>query len=141
MDGDFSGWQGKKHRNTLCIPSIFDVARREKRRSGGVSPLSVQVPAWSGLRGSNSLPPPWQGGALPDELNPQDIPPPGTPGIRRDILPSKAAGRVGRACGRLAAGGSDWNRTSDTGIFSPLLYQLSYRAKNGDPDGARTHDL
>ncbi len=27
---------------------------------------------WSGLRGSNSLPPPWQGGALPDELNPQD---------------------------------------------------------------------
>ena len=26
---------------------------------------------WSGLRGSNSLPPPWQGGALPDELNPR----------------------------------------------------------------------
>ena len=25
-------------------------------------------------------------------------------------------------------GGSGWNRTSDTGIFSPLLYQLSYRA-------------
>ena len=25
---------------------------------------------WSGRRGSNSLPPPWQGGALPDELNP-----------------------------------------------------------------------
>ena len=29
---------------------------------------------WSGLRGSNSLPPPWQGGALPDELNPQMVP-------------------------------------------------------------------
>ena len=28
------------------------------------------VKKWSGLRGSNSLPPPWQGGALPDELNP-----------------------------------------------------------------------
>ena len=27
---------------------------------------------WSGLRDSNSLPPPWQGGALPDELNPQE---------------------------------------------------------------------
>ena len=27
---------------------------------------------WSGLRGSNSLPPPWQGGALPDELNPHN---------------------------------------------------------------------
>ena len=27
---------------------------------------------WSGQRGSNSLPPPWQGGALPDELCPQE---------------------------------------------------------------------
>ena len=53
---------------------------------------------WSGLRGSNSLPPPWQGGALPDELKPQN-------------------------------GASDRNRTNDTGIFSPLLYQLSYRGK------------
>ena len=51
---------------------------------------------WSGLRGSNSLPPPWQGGALPDELNPH-------------------------------FGASGRNRTNDTGIFSPLLYQLSYR--------------
>ncbi len=25
---------------------------------------------WSGRRGSNPLPPPWQGGALPDELRP-----------------------------------------------------------------------
>ena len=25
---------------------------------------------WSGRRGSTSLPPPWQGGALPDELRP-----------------------------------------------------------------------
>ena len=25
-------------------------------------------------------------------------------------------------------GGFKWNRTTDTGIFSPLLYQLSYRA-------------
>ena len=29
----------------------------------------LSVPFWSGLRGSNSLPPPWQGGALPDELH------------------------------------------------------------------------
>ena len=27
---------------------------------------------WSGRRGSNSLPPPWQGGALPDELRPRN---------------------------------------------------------------------
>lgn len=25
-------------------------------------------------------------------------------------------------------GASKWNRTTDTGIFSPLLYQLSYRS-------------
>ena len=41
----------------------------------------------------------------------------------------------------IMVGASDRNRTSDTWIFSPLLYQLSYRAGNGDPDGARTHDL
>ena len=33
------------------------------------------------------------------------------------------------------------NRTNDTGIFSPLLYQLSYRGKYGDPERARTVDL
>ena len=71
---------------------------------------------WSGLRGSNPPPRPWQGRALPNELNPQ----------------SGASGR---------------NRTNDTGIFSPLLYQLSYRGiqqglyLKGDPDGTRTHDL
>ena len=33
--------------------------------------LSILRPfIWSGLRGSNSLPQPWQGCALPDELNP-----------------------------------------------------------------------
>ena len=53
--------------------------------------------SWSGQRGSNSLPPPWQGGALPDELNPHHV------------------------------GASGRNRTNDTRIFSPLLYLLSYR--------------
>ena len=72
---------------------------------------------WSGLRGSNSLPPPWQGGALPDELKPQ----------MRDVFTSRGA--------------SDRNRTNDTGIFSPLLYQLSYRGKYGDPERDRTVDL
>ena len=35
------------------------------------SPILVSVFVWSGLRDSNSLPSPWQGDALPDELNPQ----------------------------------------------------------------------
>ena len=38
-------------------------------------------------------------------------------------------------------GASEWSRTTDTGIFSPLLYQLSYRGRRGDPEGARTPDL
>ena len=59
--------------------------------------LWCHIKKWSGLRGSNPLPPPWQGGALPDELNP------------------------------LIYGASGRNRTNDTGIFSPLLYRLSYR--------------
>ena len=40
-------------------------------------------------------------------------------------------------------GASDRNRTNDTGIFSPLLYQLSYRGKYGDPERdnrTRTYD-
>ena len=46
-------------------------------------------------------------------------------------------------------GASGRNRTNDTRIFSPLLYQLSYRGisdirdirRNGDPERARTVDL
>ena len=33
------------------------------------------------------------------------------------------------------------NRTTDTVIFSHMLYQLSYQGKYGDPEGARTLDL
>ena len=43
---------------------------------------------------------------------------------------------------RNSYGASGRNRTTDTGIFSPLLYRLSYRGKkNGDPERARTVDL
>ena len=38
-------------------------------------------------------------------------------------------------------GASDRNRTNDTGIFSPLLYRLSYKGKIGDPERVRTVDL
>ena len=75
--------------------------------------LAMAPKKWSGQRDSNSLPPPWQGGALPNELCPQN-------------------------------GASGRNRTNDTGIFSPLLYQLSYRgvcnSKTGGNNRARTCD-
>ena len=39
-------------------------------------------------------------------------------------------------------GASSRNRTSDTRIFSPLLYRLSYRgSKESDAEGTRTLDL
>ena len=37
-----------------------------------ISGAVITTPLWSGRRGSNSLPPPWQGGALPDELRPRN---------------------------------------------------------------------
>ena len=72
---------------------------------------------WSGRRDSNSRRSPWQGDALPLSHS------------------------------RIFDGASGWNRTADTGIFSPLRYRLSYKGillpklKAGDPDGVRTHDL
>ena len=60
-------------------------------------PFGCPIFLWSGLRGSNPPPSPWQGDALPNELNPH------------------------------FCGASGRNRTNDTGIFSPLLYRLSYR--------------
>ena len=66
----------------------------------------LRTKIWSGRRGSNSLPPPWQGGALPDELRPH-----------------RHRGNTGFS----RCGASGRNRTNDTRIFSPLLYHLSYR--------------
>ena len=71
----------------------------------------LRLKKWSGRRGSDSRPPPWQGGALPTELLPH------------------VYGALGR------------NRTTDTVIFSHMLYRLSYQGKYGDPEGARTLDL
>ena len=60
---------------------------------------------WSGRRDLNPRPPPWQGGVLP--LN----------------------------YFRASPGAESRNRTSDTGIFSPLLYRLSYLGKVAEPTG------
>ena len=60
---------------------------------------------WSGRRDSNSRRSPWQGDALP-------------------LSHSRIFSFV-----KKISGASWWNRTADTGIFSPLLYRLSYRGK------------
>ena len=41
---------------------------------------------------------------------------------------TKPVGRVSKLLIRIEYGGQGWNRTTDTRIFSPLLYRLSYLA-------------
>ena len=55
----------------LCRLIKFKWKFRVISKRKGRLELSV---LWSGWRGSNSLPPPWQGGALPDELHPHMVP-------------------------------------------------------------------
>ena len=74
-------WQS--HSWEPCRTSGFDALRAG--RGSEFKPARCQIPKrntirrdgvsfWSGRRGSNSLPRPWQGRALPDELRPQAAP-------------------------------------------------------------------
>ena len=93
--------RGIKVLQTSALPLGYGAVNGNSEQSLSTVPL---IKKWSGLRGSNPPPLPWQGSALPNELFPQ-------------------------------YGASEWSRTTDTGIFSPLLYQLSYRGKNWRPEG------
>ena len=68
------------HAGTTTVPRtvaiLADCLVRVSRKDTTNKKAQGEMPCafcWSGLRDSNSLPPPWQGGALPDELNPQTI--------------------------------------------------------------------
>ena len=74
---------------------------------------------WSGLRGSNPPPPPWQGGALPNELNP-----------RKWCLRSESNQRHG-----------DFQSPALPTELQRHTASKGCIRMNGDPDGARTHDL
>ena len=94
----------KKHGNPFGFPCcILEVPPRFELGNKGFADLRLTAwlwhrKKWSGRRGSDSRPQPWQGCALPTELLPHD-------------------GALGR------------NRTTDTQIFSLLLYLLSYQGK------------
>ena len=124
--GVFLFWSGRRGATRYRHPTNGRAIRRspagplDLTRCAQVAAASSSLPAafqkentiltdgvsfWSGRRGSNSLPRPWQGRALPDELRPQTAP------LLRHL------------------GASGRSRTNDTRIFSPLLYQLSYRGK------------
>ena len=76
--------KGHPKLDVLKQGSHRDPAQRSRRESEEkVRPAHEKSPkaffialglflSWSGQRGSNSLPPPWQGGALPDELCPRN---------------------------------------------------------------------
>ena len=59
-----------RHRRVMHS-MIYQVCDLDKKTLQKLSFL--QCFFWSGLRGSNPPPPPWQGGALPNELNPRGI--------------------------------------------------------------------
>ena len=73
--------------NDLYLLSCLRFWRRHPESNWGIKVLQtsalplgygavnrfIAVSGWSGLRGSNPLPPPWQGGALPNELNPLEL--------------------------------------------------------------------
>ena len=111
--------------------SILDHCHTKQKSHRFCISASTMASYWSGRRGSNSLPPPWQGGALPDELRPHI----------RCIYPCTLPffnGAFAMNCVKkekvlhdFRRGASDRNRTNDTGIFSPLLYRLSYRGISG----------
>ena len=73
--------QGLPCKETRLCFKCSNPAEPRKRFMAGPMPLSARGNQkadlsvcfflWSGLRGSNPPPPPWQGGALPNELNPQ----------------------------------------------------------------------
>ena len=86
-------WSGQRGSNSLpgipqmafvhlqepCLTSAFICAPgarwRQRVRSSHKRKRTSRLGCpfiWSGQRGSNSLPPPWQGGALPDELCPRN---------------------------------------------------------------------
>ena len=59
----------------FCKRRTFSTIATQKQKSHRFCiSASTMASYWSGRRGSNSLPPPWQGGALPDELRPQMVP-------------------------------------------------------------------
>ena len=94
--------------------------------------IQIGYPAsiWSGRRGSNSLPPPWQGGALPDELRPHNI----IHCNRRSPFCQELSKRFLQKGSRNFAGGRGLRR-SGAALFSPK--SLSFRCENTTLHGKR----
>lgn len=67
-------YAGKQQQNNFRkTESLYNKHRIHKTAITKKQAIHKEWLEWSGLRDSNSPPPPWQGGALPDELNPQVV--------------------------------------------------------------------
>ena len=128
----------KKHGNHFGFPCcIMEVPPRFDLGNKGFADLRLTAwlwhrKKWSGRRGSDSRPPPWQGGALPTELLPH------MNGVflvrtkRLELLrlsapdPKSGASAIPpRPRIPIKGGDPSGTRTPDTLIKSPVLYQLS----------------
>ena len=91
---------------------------------------------WSGLRGSNSLPPPWQGGALPDELNPH------TWCLRSELNQRHVDFQSTALPTELQRQMATWMGLEPTtsSVTGQRSNQLNYQAKDGGNNRARTYD-
>ncbi len=83
---------------------------------------------WSGRRGSNSRPPPWEGGALPLSYSRTPLM---VPGARLELAWADAHHPLKMAClpippPRRFSGRGGRVRTHDLRFWRPSLYQLSY---------------
>ena len=69
-DGGCGNWGPRKAAGFVGRRKNVRESSGKKPRTAAFGALSAHSDVWSGQRDSNSLPPPWQGGALPDELWP-----------------------------------------------------------------------
>ena len=97
----------------------FCICSRVRRVSLYKFLLLSEQKNWSGRRGSNSLPPPWQGGALPDELRPhiwclRSESNQRHADFQSAALPSELQRHI-------ILGGNNWTRTSDPLLVRQVL--------------------
>ena len=95
---------------------------------------------WSGRRGSNSLPPPWQGGALPDELRPHMVPPGGIEPPTQGFSVPCSTDWATEARRKVSVATRKRLELSTSCVTGRRSNQLNYRAGYGGNNRARTYD-
>ena len=94
----------------LCRPVPYHLATSPYEKGRTHPALKL---AWSGLRGSNPRPPPWQGGALPTALSPQ------AQGLLYGAGPADARGQISIRGGIVNPHGRRGRRVTPRGAARP----------------------